>query len=105
MERRFKGDVGWTPYDKDDSKKIEEAYQAGKKTFQLNDSYKLTFEKMFQFRIDDTTKQRDIKREEEEVTNKKRKAEDQKESLLGKKVSVDTVTTIPDCIGDSIATL
>mmetsp|Transcript_10594 Transcript_10594/g.14506 ORF Transcript_10594/g.14506 Transcript_10594/m.14506 type:complete len:135 (+) Transcript_10594:75-479(+) len=60
---RYKGDIGWTAYADDESEIIEEAYQNGKTIVKVNDKYKIDLEKMFQYRITDTTKQREVKRE------------------------------------------
>eukprot|EP01098_Paradermamoeba_levis_P003434 TRINITY_DN1566_c0_g1_i1.p1 TRINITY_DN1566_c0_g1~~TRINITY_DN1566_c0_g1_i1.p1 ORF type:complete len:135 (-),score=55.52 TRINITY_DN1566_c0_g1_i1:52-456(-) len=81
---RYKGDIGWTPYSEEESEKIEEAYKAGKKVAQVNDKYKINLKEMFQYRVDDTNKQREVKREKKKKDVKKQKIE----SLVGKKVIV-----------------
>jgi len=92
---RLKGDVGWTKYDEDENDILEDAYQADKKTVKISNKYRVDFHEMLQYRVDDKTKQRDIKREDGKPKKKKKAA---KESpLVGKKVFV--VASKSDVIG------
>eukprot|EP01126_Amoeba_proteus_P055407 TRINITY_DN6872_c0_g1_i2.p1 TRINITY_DN6872_c0_g1~~TRINITY_DN6872_c0_g1_i2.p1 ORF type:complete len:115 (-),score=20.12 TRINITY_DN6872_c0_g1_i2:395-739(-) len=62
---RFKDgrDEGWTAYSTLENEKLERAWKANKIVVKINDKYKVDLSKMFQFRIDDHDKQRNVKRE------------------------------------------
>ncbi|KAH3765255.1 hypothetical protein Pelo_2779 [Pelomyxa schiedti] len=59
---RFKGDDGWEPYTYADSAKLEDAYQEDKTTVKLNSKYRVNLPEMYQYRTDDESRQRPIKR-------------------------------------------
>lgn len=76
---RFKGDEGWTLYSFEESEKIEKAYKAKDSVVKLNNTYKINLDKKIQYRIDDESRQRDIKRENHDYPKT--------ESIVGKKVT------------------
>eukprot|EP01012_Entosiphon_sulcatum_P051928 TRINITY_DN71310_c0_g1_i1.p1 TRINITY_DN71310_c0_g1~~TRINITY_DN71310_c0_g1_i1.p1 ORF type:complete len:185 (-),score=43.79 TRINITY_DN71310_c0_g1_i1:64-618(-) len=55
-------DWAWSKYAAKDNKKIEDAFQAKKKTLVLSAKYHIDFGNMIQHRADDYDRQRDIKR-------------------------------------------
>eukprot|EP01118_Nematostelium_gracile_P000235 TRINITY_DN10230_c0_g1_i1.p1 TRINITY_DN10230_c0_g1~~TRINITY_DN10230_c0_g1_i1.p1 ORF type:complete len:262 (+),score=83.72 TRINITY_DN10230_c0_g1_i1:52-837(+) len=83
MSWAWKGDDDWVPYSEEDQKKLETAFEKGQKTLKLNKTYKVDLKKMFQYRIDDPDRQRDIRREEQK--GQKREKEEEEEVLPVKK--------------------
>jgi len=90
---RCKGEQGWSPYEKDESDKIERSYQKGKKEVKLNDKYKINIEGMYQFRTSDESKQREVRRD----AAKTKKAKVESNGLIGRKVWVVTHVKESEC--------
>lgn len=59
---RKKGDAGWSPYSSEDSQQLEKGHQDKTRIVKLNSVYKADLKEMIQFRIEDTSRQRPIKR-------------------------------------------
>eukprot|EP00727_Mastigamoeba_balamuthi_P004973 m51a1_g14474 hypothetical protein (341) ;mRNA; r:686979-688551 len=56
------GDAEWTPYGPGDASRLEAAYQEGRQQVQLNEVYVVSLESLVQFRINDPTRQRAVRR-------------------------------------------
>lgn len=56
------GDLGWTPYTPDETKKLEAAFQCKNKVCKLNEKFQVNLDFLVQERIEDPTRQRNVKR-------------------------------------------
>jgi len=85
MSWHWETDDGWQAYSEEDSKKIEAGFQKNQKTVKLNDTYKIDIKKMFQFRIDDPDRQRNVKREEPKKAKRPKEEEEEEPKKKNKK--------------------
>eukprot|EP00808_Paulinella_micropora_P029603 g58907.t1 len=92
-----KKDQGWEAYSAKDSKRIEKAYQAGESNVKVNQNYSIHFQQpvtgveseCFQYRNDDESLQRQVKREELEHTTGGGRTKRGKKGQKGKQEAED----------------